>query len=138
MNKNFLLGNLLILTDDNNYKYFHQDGSYFTIDRESKICSCAWYLDRGICKHLIAACIKTTTNLPGLVFKLKVLFTRCRRKIPVYMSPMKHTETIIDTNLSNDDVQDNVLDIVSNNSIKTRLEDHVKPLAVKKKTIKSR
>ena len=93
--------NLLILTDDNKYKYFHQDGSYCTVDLESKMCSCAWYLDRGICKHLVAACIKTTTNLPGLVFMPKVLVTRWRRKRPIYMSPIKRMETII----SNDEAQ---------------------------------
>ena len=47
-----------------------------------------------ICKHLVSACIKTSTNLPGLVFMPKVLVTRWRRKRPVYMSPIKRLETI--------------------------------------------
>ena len=51
--------NLLKSIDDTNFKYCHHDGSYCTIDMEHKDSLCAWYLDRGIRKHLVAACIKT-------------------------------------------------------------------------------
>ena len=61
---------------------------------EHKNCSCAWYLDRGICKRLVAVCIKFSTYLPGLVFMPKVLVTRWKGKRPVFMSPMKRPETI--------------------------------------------
>ena len=84
----------MIPKDNTNYKFYHQDGSYCTIDMEHTNCSCPWYLDIVICKHLVAVCIKTSTNLPGLVFMPKVLVTRWRRKRPVYMSPMKRPETI--------------------------------------------
>ena len=82
---------LLIPNGDNKYDYYHQDGSYSTVDLDQKICSYAWYLDKRICKHLVAACIKTTTNLPGLVFLPKVLVTRWKRKKPIYMSPLKRS-----------------------------------------------
>ena len=50
---------LLIPNGDNKYEYYHQDGSYSTVDLDNKTCSCAWYLDKSICKNLVAACIKT-------------------------------------------------------------------------------
>ena len=82
---------LLIPNGDNKYDNYHQDGSYSTVDLDLKICSCAWYLDKEICKHLVAACIKTYKNLPGLVFMPKVLVTSWKRKKPIYMSPLKRS-----------------------------------------------
>jgi uncharacterized Zn finger protein len=45
----------------------------------SKSCTCHKYLDKGVCKHLIAACIQTRSNLPGLV-QLPKKFKIVRRK----------------------------------------------------------
>ena len=80
---------VLINDGDNLFKYKHQDGSICKIDLNMKHCSCAWYLDRAVCKHLVGACIKTSTNFPGLVFMPKVFVSRWRRKRPIYMSPVK-------------------------------------------------
>ena len=72
---------LLIWKVNNKYKYCHQDGNFFTVNIDKK------NVDKGICKHLVASCIKTTTNLPGLVFMPKLLVTRWRHKNkPVYLS----------------------------------------------------
>jgi uncharacterized Zn finger protein len=45
----------------------------------SKSCTCHKYLEKGVCKHLIAACIQTRSNLPGLV-QLPKKFKIVRRK----------------------------------------------------------
>ena len=50
--------NVLIKMRDNVFKYNHKDGSYYTIELKTKICSCTWYLDRAVCKHLVAVCSK--------------------------------------------------------------------------------
>ena len=68
----------------------HQDGSFCIIDLNTMHCTCAWYLDRAICKHLVGACIQTSTNLPGLVFMPKVFVSRWRRRKPInIISPIK-------------------------------------------------
>ena len=63
-----------------------------------KCCSCAWYLDRAICKHLVGACIKTMINFPGFVFMSKVFVCRWRLSRPLYTSQVK---PIYDDNLDN-------------------------------------
>ena len=84
---------VLIPNSEKKYDYYHQDGSYSPFDLENKICSCAWNLDKGICKHLVAACIKTTTNLTGLAFMTKVLVTCWKINHFIYMSPLKSSLT---------------------------------------------
>ena len=37
-------------------------------------------MDKVICKHLVAACLKTNTNLPGLDFMPRVFVSRWKRK----------------------------------------------------------
>jgi uncharacterized Zn finger protein len=34
---------------------------------QTKTCTCSKYFDKGVCKHLVAACLKLQTQLPGLV-----------------------------------------------------------------------
>ena len=71
---------LLISESVNKYKYQHDDKSVSTICLENRKCSCAWYLEKAICKHLVAACIPTNSNLPGLVVLPKHFVTRWRKK----------------------------------------------------------
>ena len=101
----FLTSCAQTINGNNNYKYCHQDGSHCIVDLDNKNCCCAWYLVKGICKHLVAACIKTTTNLPGLVFMPKLLVTRWRRKKPIYLSgPEKVRATDVEQLANVDDL----------------------------------
>ncbi len=40
------------------YNYLHANGNLSTIDMNTKQCTCITFLDKAICKHLIAACLK--------------------------------------------------------------------------------
>ena len=51
--------NVLIKDGAKLLKYMHQDGSFFIIDLNRKHCTCAWYLDKAFCKHLVGDCIQT-------------------------------------------------------------------------------
>jgi hypothetical protein len=48
------------------FHYKHIDGSYCTSNVHKLYCSCYYFLDKALCKHLVAACILTRTPLPGL------------------------------------------------------------------------
>ena len=72
------------------------------------------YLDRAVYKHLVA--IKIVTSLPGLVFMPKGFVSRWRRKIPVYMSPVKENtnqnENVYAIETENDPVNSNFESVV--------------------------
>ena len=58
----------LIPTESENeylYKHYNPKLGYARINIVSKSCTCHKYLDKGVCKHLIAACILTQSNLSG-------------------------------------------------------------------------
>ena len=60
----------LIPTESENeylYKHYNPKLGFARINIVSKSCHCHKYLDKGVCKHLIAACILTQYNLPALV-----------------------------------------------------------------------
>ena len=47
------------------------------------MCTCSGYFDKGVCKHLVAACIKDKLSLNGLNYfpnKLKTLRRRFTKK----------------------------------------------------------
>ena len=67
----------------------HDDKPFSTICLEKKFCTSVWYLEKAICKHLVAACIKTIKNLRGLVFMPKKIVTRWLKRRVVYSSPVK-------------------------------------------------
>jgi hypothetical protein len=80
--KTIVLKNQLIATNTENeflYKHFNAKLGFARINLVSKSCTCHKYLDKGVCKHLIAACIQTRSNLPGLV-QLPKKFKIVRRK----------------------------------------------------------
>ena len=84
----------LIPTESENeylYKHYNPKLGYARINIVSKSCTCHKYLDKGVCKHLIAACILTQSNLPGLV-QLPKQFQIIRRK------KTANTETIVAMN----------------------------------------
>jgi hypothetical protein len=43
------------------YKHFNPKMGFARINLSSKTCTCHTYLDKGVCKHLIAACLMTPT-----------------------------------------------------------------------------
>ena len=53
------------------YKHYNPKLGFARINIVSKSCTCQQYLDKGVCKHLIAACILTQSNLPDLVSDTK-------------------------------------------------------------------
>ena len=48
------------------YKHFDEKLGYAKININSKTCTCHKYFDKGICKHLVAACLQVKVSLPGL------------------------------------------------------------------------
>jgi len=72
----------LIPTESENeylYKHYNPKLGYARINIVSKSCTCHKYFDKGVCKHLIAACILPQSNLPSLV-QLPKQFQIIRRK----------------------------------------------------------
>ena len=87
---------LLVADGDGNFKNEHDDATFSSICMERKCCSCSWYLDKAICKHLVAACIQTNKNLSGLVFMPKTFVSRWRRRKLIHASPVKAVEVAKD------------------------------------------
>ena len=48
------------------YKHFNPNLGFARINILSKTCTCHKYFDKGICKHLIAACMLNNISLPGM------------------------------------------------------------------------
>ena len=53
------------------------------------------YLDKGVCKHLISACLVTQTYLPGLVQLPKLFKVIRKRKIQRYRDDSRVDEEIV-------------------------------------------
>lgn len=56
----------LTYQEPNIYKIKNSDSTCSLINTEKKICSCFMYIDKGVFKHLIAACIKDNVKFNGL------------------------------------------------------------------------
>ena len=52
-------------TSEKEYSYKHFNKTTGIINVENISCSCPKYLDKAICKHLIAVCLKEKIHLPG-------------------------------------------------------------------------
>jgi hypothetical protein len=65
------------------------------INLTSKTCTCHTYLDKGVCKHLIAACLVTQTYLSGLVQLPKLFKVIRKRKIQRYRDDSRVCEEIV-------------------------------------------
>ena len=68
--KSIVLKKQLIATNSENeflYRHFNSKLGFARINLITKTCTCHKFLDKGICKHLIAACIAEKVSLPGLV-----------------------------------------------------------------------
>ena len=80
--KTIVLNKQLIATnldDEFLYKHFHSNLGYARINLIAKTCTCHKFMDKGVCKHLIAACMQQEISLPGLV-QLPAKFKIIRRK----------------------------------------------------------
>ena len=67
--KTIVLRNQLISTSIDSeylYKHFNPKLGFARINILSKTCTCHKYFDKGICKHLIAACMLNNISLPGM------------------------------------------------------------------------
>ncbi|CAF0755010.1 unnamed protein product [Brachionus calyciflorus] len=57
-----LRGNKLVLNGGNRYTSYYRDVEC-SIDTLAKTCSCLKFIDKGICKHLVAACVLDNIEL---------------------------------------------------------------------------
>ena len=63
------------------YKHFNPNQGFARINKLSKTCTCHKYFDKGVCKHLIAACMLNNISLPGMAeLPKKFLVLRRRQK----------------------------------------------------------
>jgi hypothetical protein len=67
-------------TDSNLFHYKHKSGLTSTIDLIKRTCTCFYFMDKGVCKHLVGAAIKSNLPFPGLTLK-KTFQMRRRKKI---------------------------------------------------------
>ncbi len=85
--KTIILRKQLIATANDSeflYRHFNKKLGLARINTTSKTCSCHKYFDKGICKHLIAACIQNNISLPGLLQMPKRFQIIRRRKVRQY------------------------------------------------------
>jgi hypothetical protein len=61
------------------YKHFNTKLGFAKINLNSKSCTFHKYFDKGVCKHLVAACLQNKISLPGLE-QLPKKFKLLRRK----------------------------------------------------------
>ena len=73
------------------YKHFNAHLGFARINLTSKTCTCFKYLDKRVCKHLIAACLMNKVYLPGLV-QLPKLFKIINRQ---YRDDSRNEEQMI-------------------------------------------
>jgi hypothetical protein len=88
----------LIATNNENeflYKHFNEKLGFARINVVTKSCTCHKYLDKGVCKHLIAACVVTQSSLPGLVQMPKKFRIVRRKKIRQYRDDSRDEEQMV-------------------------------------------
>ena len=61
------------------YKHFDSRLGFARINIDVKSCTCFKYFDKGVCKHLVAACMQNNIGLPGMV-QLPKRFLVVRRR----------------------------------------------------------
>ena len=67
--KSILLNNQLVETNTDShylYRHYHKRLGYARINVLAKTYTCHKYFEKGVCKHLIAACLKEKNGLSGL------------------------------------------------------------------------
>ena len=80
----------------NRYEYTQIDGFIATINTETKYCTCRFFNDKAICKHLVAACMNDDVALYGLKAKSNQFKTLRRRIVrPVDDSILVKTDPYV-------------------------------------------
>jgi hypothetical protein len=79
------------------YKHFNPNLGLARINILSKTCTCHKYFDKGVCKHLIAACMLNNISLPGMA-ELPKKFLVLRRRQKVRYQDESISEENIETN----------------------------------------
>jgi hypothetical protein len=81
------------------YKHFNPNLGFARINILSKTCTCHKYFDKGVCKHLIAACMLNNISLPGMAeLPKKILVLRRRQKVRY------QDESILEENIETNEV----------------------------------
>lgn len=66
-----LIEDKLVVRRNENFIYNRKDGSSESIcTKNTKTCTCYSFLDKGMCYHLVAACILDKISIPGLKTKV--------------------------------------------------------------------
>ena len=95
--KSILTNNKLIPTaNDQIFLYAHHNKNLGLekINTVTKTCTCHKYFDKGVCKHLVAACLKIKVFLPGLVQLPKKFQIIRRRKNRQYRDDSRNSDNI--------------------------------------------
>ena len=59
--------------------YSYKDNDIFIKENSEYSCSCASYLDKAICKHIVLFCIINKKSIPGLSFNEKFSIRKAQR-----------------------------------------------------------
>jgi hypothetical protein len=95
--KTIVIRNQLISTSIDSeylYKHFNPKLGFARINILSKTCTCHKYFDKGVCKHLIAACMLNNISLPGMTEMPKKFLVIRRRQNARYRDDSRSEENI--------------------------------------------
>jgi hypothetical protein len=70
-----------IISNGSIYEYTNKNNLLYTINPQTKPCSCHYFSDSGICRHLVAVAIKENIQMPGLNQTKKKLNMIIRRRL---------------------------------------------------------
>jgi hypothetical protein len=110
--KTIIKNNQLISTSSEHeflYKHFKTNLGFAKINVNSKTCTSYKFLDKGVFKHLVAACLKQKINLPGLVQLPKKFMTIRRKRLRNYVDESRENSIREDEDIINTNEEDQVL-----------------------------
>ena len=94
-----LKGKLLVPDGLNQYTYRQQNGQIAKINSINQTCSCAIFLDKATCKHLIAYKL----NIDGYpIFPKKLLTLRQRKRKQYLDASIEATNQVVDDQVEGD------------------------------------
>ena len=88
--------------NEDQYRYEHSVDSYSIISISNKTCTCSYFVDKAMCKHLVRVCIDERLELPGLVLRKKFSIRRRKRK----EATISNKSLSIETNNHNNTLED--------------------------------
>ena len=88
----------LLKISPNQYSHLGNHKITYTIDLTNKMCSCASFYDKGICKHLIACSLIEKINLRGLDAhsRLNIRYRRRPNDVPILNSSLNDNCDLLD------------------------------------------